>query len=208
MDQDKKNKVNFTERSAFKRIEKMHPIRMLLYLSMVGIGVLFFILTVAFARTGGFPGEQFELPRFFSVSTILLLFSSYAISRVPYLYKRERLKKMIRYLAVTLALSLLFVGAQLIGWSEMSTAGVYFTGKASGTYLYLISALHILHLLGGIIFLSFMLFKTIYVNADGVRSLIFIRDPFRHLQLSMLTTYWHFMDFLWLGLYLVFLFIA
>ncbi|GHA60613.1 cytochrome c oxidase subunit 3 [Pontibacter akesuensis] len=208
MDQDKKNKVNSAQRSAFRQIEKMHPIKMLLYLSMLGIGVLFFILTVAFARTGGFSGEQFELPKFFSVSTILLLFSSYTMSKVPGFYKREKLKKMSRYLGFTLFLSVLFVGAQLLGWNEMSRSGIYFTGKASGTYLYLISALHILHLIGGVIFLSFMLFKTIYVNSDGVRSLIFIRDPFRHLQLSMLNSYWHFMDFLWLGLYLAFLFIA
>lgn len=208
MDQDKKNQVNHTQKSAFKRIEKMHPIRMLLYLSMVGIGVLFFILVVAFGRTGGFPGEQFELPKFFSVSTVLLLFSSYTISRVPRLYKQDKLKKMVRYLSATLALGLLFIGAQVLGWNEMARTGIYFSGKASGTYLYLISALHILHLLGGIIFLSFMVFKTIYVNNDSVRSLIFIRDPFRHLQLTMLNSYWNFMDFLWLGLYLVFLFMS
>ena len=208
MDSDKKKQINTTQSSAFRRIEKMHPIRMLLYLSMIGIGVLFFILTVAFARTGGFHGEEFHLPKFFSVSAILLLFSSYAMSKVPGLYKREKLKKMVRYLAFTLTFGILFIGAQLIGWNEMSNTGVHFSGKASGTYLYLISALHILHLLGGIIFLSFMLFKTIYVASDGVRSLIFIRDPFRRLQLSMLNSYWHFMDFLWLGLYFVFLFIS
>lgn len=208
MNQDKKNQVNPKQRSAFKRIERMHPIRMLLYLSMVGIGVLFFVLVVAFARTGGFPQGQFELPKFFSISTIILLFSSYTISKVPRFYKQEKLKKMARYLGTTLGLGVLFIGAQLIGWNEMTKTGVYFTGKSSGTYLYLISALHILHLLGGIIFLSFMVFKTMYVNSDAVRSLVFIRDPFRRLQLSMLNSYWHFLDFLWLGLYLVLLFIA
>ncbi|WP_266205406.1 cytochrome c oxidase subunit 3 [Pontibacter kalidii] len=208
MNQDKKNQVNPKQRSAFKRIERMHPIRMLLYLSMVGIGVLFFVLVVAFARTGGFPPGQFDLPKFFSISTIILLFSSYTISKVPRFYKQEKLKKMARYLGATLGLGLLFIGAQLIGWNEMTKTGVYFSDKSSGTYLYLISALHILHLLGGIIFLSFMVFKTIYVNSDAVRSLVFIRDPFRRLQLSMLNSYWHFLDFLWLGLYLVLLFIA
>ncbi|WP_439883185.1 cytochrome c oxidase subunit 3 [Pontibacter sp. MBLB2868] len=208
MDSDKKNRVDSKQLSAFGKIERMHPIRMLLYLSMIGIGILFFILVVAFARTGGFQNESFELPKFFSVSTLLLLFSSYAISKVPGIYRRDKLKKMTRYLGATLGLGVLFVGAQLIGWNEMTKAGVYFTGKASGTYLYLISALHILHLLGGLIFLSFLFFKTAHVAADGVRSLIFIRDPYRHLQLSMLRSYWNFMDFLWLGLYLVFLFMA
>lgn len=208
MDSDKKNKVDSRQLSAFGKIERMHPIRMLLYLSMIGIGILFFILVVAFARTGGFDNKSFELPKFFSVSTVLLLFSSYAISKVPGIYKKDKLKKMTRYLGGTLGLGVLFVGAQLIGWNEMTKAGVYFTGKASGTYLYLISALHILHLLGGLIFLSFLFFKTAHVAADGVRSLIFIRDPYRYLQLSMLRSYWNFMDFLWLGLYLVFLFMA
>jgi cytochrome c oxidase subunit III len=208
MDSDKKNKIHSKQLSAFGKIERMHPIKMLLYLSMIGIGILFFVLVIAFARTGGFAYQSFELPKFFSVSTVLLLFSSYAISKIPALYRRDKVKKMIRYLGITLLLGILFIGAQLIGWNEMTTEGVYFRGKASGTYLYLISALHILHLLGGIIFLSFLFFKTAHVAADGVRTLVFIRDPYRYLQLSMLRSYWNFMDFLWLGLYMVFLFMA
>ncbi|MCC9167484.1 cytochrome c oxidase subunit 3 [Pontibacter harenae] len=208
MDQDKKNKVGTKQHSAFSTIEKMHPIRMLLYLSMIGIGVLFLVLVVAFMRTGGFQNEAFELPKFFSVSTILLLFSSYAINKVPRLYRKDKLKKMARYLGITFGLGLLFIAAQFLGWTEMSESGFSFKGKASGTYLYLISALHILHLSGGIIFLSFLFFKTMHVNADGVRSLVFIRDPYRRLQLTLLCTYWHFMDFLWLGLYGVLLFMS
>jgi len=184
----------------------MHPIRMLLYLSMVGIGVLFLVLLIAFMRTGGFHAENVALPRFFSVGTVLLLLSSYTISRVTSIYKKDKVHKMTRYLGITLVLSLLFVGAQLLGWREMTAAGINFNGRASGTYLYLISALHILHLLGGIIFLFFLFLKTAHVASDSVRTLIFIRDPYRRLQLSMLASYWHFLDFMWLGLYLVFLF--
>ncbi|TXK52199.1 cytochrome c oxidase subunit III [Pontibacter qinzhouensis] len=207
MDQDKKNKVHSRQRSAFSKIEKMHPIRMLLYLSMIGIGVLFFVLVIAFIRTGGFSVQSFQMPKLFTVSTLLLLFSSYTISKVSRYYKKDKLRKMTRYLGLTLGLGVAFIVTQFIGWNEMSASGVYFTGKASGTYLYLISALHILHLAGGIIFLSYLFFKTAHVITDDIRSLIFIRDPYRSLQLSMLTTYWQFMDFLWLGLYLVFLFL-
>ncbi|WP_299821434.1 cytochrome c oxidase subunit 3 [uncultured Pontibacter sp.] len=208
MDPDKKNKVNPKQLSAFGKMERMHPIRMLLFLSMIGIGMLFFILVVAFARTGGFLNDNFELPKFFSISTILLLFSSYTISKVPASYRKDKLNRMTRYLGITLGFGVLFIVAQVLGWNEMTKSGIHFSGKASGTYLYLISALHILHLLGGLIFLSFLFFKTAHVAADGVRSLIFIRDPYRSLQLSMLRSYWNFMDFLWLGLYLVFLFMA
>jgi len=125
---------------------------------------------------------------------------------VPRIYKKDKLKKMARYLGITLLLGVAFIGAQVLGWREISASGFSFTGRVSGTYFYLISALHILHLLGGVIFLSFLFFKTSHVAADSIRSLVFIRDPYRHLQLSMVCRYWHFMDFLWLGLYTVFLF--
>ncbi|MBB6610056.1 cytochrome c oxidase subunit 3 [Pontibacter sp. Tf4] len=206
MNSDKKNKVGQKQLSAFRQIERMHPIRMLLYLSMVGIGVLFLILLIAFVRTGGFGSGLVQFPKFFSVSTVMLLISSYTISRVPGIYKKDKLKKMVRYLGFTLVLGLLFVGAQLLGWREMEAAGITFSGRASGTYLYLISALHILHLVGGLIFLAFLFFKTAHMATDSVRSLIYIRDPYRQLQLTMICSYWHFLDFVWLALYLVFLF--
>lgn len=204
MDQDKKNRVDARQRSAFSKMEQMHPLRMLLYLSMMGIGMLFLILVIAFAQTGGFSAG-FQLPKFFSISTILLLFSSYTLGKVTRIYKKDKLKRMARYLGATLILGVCFICAQLAGWKELEISGMHFSGKASGTYLYLISALHILHLLGGIIFLSFLFFKTLHMASDSVRTLIYIRDPYRRLQLSMLRSYWHFMDFLWLGLYLVFL---
>ncbi|NEM97826.1 cytochrome c oxidase subunit 3 [Pontibacter burrus] len=206
MDSDKKNKVGQKQLSAFRQIERMHPIRMLLFLSMFGIGILFLVLLIAFVRTGGFGPELEQLPKFFSVSTVLLLFSSYTISRVPGIYKRDKLKKMTRYLGATLGLGLFFIAAQLMGWRELSAAGITFNSKAAGTYLYLISALHILHLVGGIIFLSFLFIKTAHMATDSVRTLIFIRDPYRRLQLAMMCSYWHFLDFMWLGLYLIFLF--
>ncbi|CAN5911159.1 cytochrome c oxidase subunit 3 [soil metagenome] len=208
MNSDKKNKIGAGEQSGFSKIDKVHPIKMLLYLSMVGIGVLFIILTIAYANSDSFSltGITPTLPKFFSISTVLLLISSYTISRTSYYYKRDRLNKLKKFLGFTLLLGFGFVLAQLAGWNEFATRGVTFTGKASGTYIYLISALHMLHLLGGIIFMAFLFFKTVHASSDAVRSLIFIRDPSRQMQIDMLTSYWHFMDFLWVGLYFFFLF--
>ncbi len=206
MDSDNKNKVDARQLSAFKNIKQMHPINMLLYFSMAGISVLFIILVIAFIRTGGFQPEGITMPKFFTIGSFLLIFSSYTISRVPGIYKKDKLKKMTRHLGITLLLGLLFIGAQVLGWREIAASGFGLTVKVSGTYFYLISALHILHLLGGLIFLSFLFFKTTHVAADGIRTLVFIRDPYRRLQLIMLSRYWHFMNFLWLSLFVVFLF--
>ena len=207
MDSDKKNKVDARQLSAFRNIKRMHPIYMLLYFSMVGIAVLFLILVIAFVRTGGFQLVDVQMPKFFTIGTILLLFSSYTISRVPAIYKKDKLHKLTRYLGISLLLSVIFIASQLLGWRELSDNGLKFTGAVSGTYFYLISALHMLHLSAGIIFISFLFFKTSHVASDAVRSLIFIRDPYRNLQLAMLGRYWHFMSFLWLSLFMVFLFL-
>ena len=209
MNSDKKNKIGIGQKSAFSQIEKVHPIRMLLYLSMAGIGILFSVLLVAYAQAS-LQGENnlaVQVPRYFSVSTILLLVSSYVLSHTSRNYKKDNLIRMRRNLGITLVLGLLFIFSQLAGWQEIAASGVTYKGQASGTYIYLISALHIVHIIGGMIFLVFLFFKTLHASTDAVRSLIFIRDPFRLMQVRMLKTYWHFMDILWVGLYLVFLFI-
>src|SRR5690606_34736381 len=107
----------------------------------------------------------------------------------------------------SLALGIAFLLSQAAGWYELLKNGIFLNGKPQGSYLYLISALHALHVSAGIVFLIYMYFKTFIASHDAIRTLIFIRDPFRKLQLSLLNTYWHYMAAMWLGLYFVFLFL-
>jgi cytochrome c oxidase subunit III len=208
MNFDKKNKVGTSRDSAFSRIEKIHPFMMMLYLSLLGIGVLFLMLVIAYLQSRDITSEALKLtfPRFFSVSTLLLLLSNYTISKTTRFYKKDNLVKLKQYFLYTIILGICFVLAQLGGWREISESGVSFTGLATGTYIYLISALHAVHLLGGFIFLSIIFFKTQYATGDSIRTLLFIRNPFVRQQIKMLSLYWYFMDVLWIVLYLVFLF--
>ncbi|PIQ20728.1 MAG: cytochrome c oxidase subunit III [Cytophagales bacterium CG18_big_fil_WC_8_21_14_2_50_42_9] len=208
MDFDKKNKVGTSRESAFSRIEKMHPFMMMLYLSMMGIGILFLMLTIAYVQSSAVDTDatKFTFPRFFSISTILLLISGYTISKTNRSYKKDNLNKLKKYFLFTILLGVGFVLSQLSGWYEISSNGISFRGLATGTYIYLISALHAVHLIGGFIFLSFMYFKTQQAANDPIRTLLFIRNPFVQQQIRMLGIYWHFMDGLWVFLYLVFLF--
>jgi cytochrome c oxidase subunit 3 len=99
-----------------------------------------------------------------------------------------------------------FITTQMAGWYEISAAGINFTELAAGTYIYLISALHAVHLLGGLLFLTVIYFRTQHAASDAIRTLIFIRNPFIRQQIKMLTLYWHFMGGIWVSLYLIFLF--
>jgi len=208
MDFEKKNKVGTSRDSAFARIEKMHPFMMMLYLSMMGIGILFLMLTIAYVQSSSFDtsAAKFTFPRFFNISTILLLLSAYTISKTNRFYKKDNLVKLKKYILYTLLLGIAFVLSQLSGWYEISASGISFSGLATGTYIYLISALHAVHLIGGFIFLAFLFVKTQRAASDPIRTLVYIRNPFVQQQIKMLGIYWHFMDGLWIFIYLVFLF--
>ena len=208
MDFDRKKKVGTSRPSAFSRIEKIHPFMMMLYLSMMGIGVLFLMLVIAYVQTHAFDTEAWKLrfPRFFSVSTLILVFSSYILSKANRYYKKDNLRKLKRYFLISIFLSMAFILAQVAGWYEISAAGISFTELAAGTYIYLISALHTVHLLGGLLFLTVIYFRTQRAASDAIRTLVFIRNPYIRQQIRMLTLYWNFMGGIWISLYLIFLF--
>ena len=209
MNSENKKKIGSVRASAFSRIEKMHPARMILYLCLSGISVLFLMLLLAFGRAEATALNQLHMPfpKFFSVSTLVLLAGTYPLSRTIRYYRKDKLQKLSRYLGYTLLSGFAFVLSQAGGWYELTKNGIFFQGKPFGSYLYLISALHMLHLLAGVLFLMYFFFKTRFAAADPVRMLFFIRNPFRRLQLSLLNTYWHFMSGVWVVLYLTFLFL-
>lgn len=208
MNFDKKNKVGSSKDSAFSRIEKIHPFEMMLYLALTGIGVLFLMLVVAFLQTRSYDTSfaQLKLPKYFSLSTILILLSSYTLSKAPRNYKKDNLNNLKKSLLYTMLLGLGFVVVQVISWYEISLSGISFRGLAAGTYIYLISALHAVHLLAGFLFLSFLYFKTQHAALDPIRVLLYIRNPYVRRQIKLLHAYWHFMDALWVVLFLVFVF--
>lgn len=208
MNFDKKNKVGSSKDSAFSRIEKIHPFEMMLYLALTGVGVLFLMLVVAFLQTRSYDTsfQQLRLPKYFCLSTILILLSSYTISKAPRNYRKDNLVKLKKSLLFTMLLGLGFVLVQVASWYEISISGIQFSGLAAGTYIYLISALHAVHLLGGFLFLSFLYFKTQHAALDPIRMLLYIRNPYVRQQVKLLNTYWHFMDAMWVFLFLVFVF--
>jgi cytochrome c oxidase subunit III len=209
MNSDKKNKVGLSRTAAFVNIDRIHPIRMLLYLSMAGMLILFMMLTVAYGQAVHYndeAGRHIPFPKFFSISTLILFVSSYLITKISKAYRRDNILKLRKILGFVLLSGFAFIGAQLLAWNEIAQSGIFFTSKSSSAFVYLISAIHLLHLTGGLIFLIYLFFKTSHVATDAVRTLIFIRDPFRLLQMQLITIYWHFLGGVWLGVYILFLF--
>jgi len=196
--------------SAFSRIERLPPLQMMLYLALLGITVLFGVLVALYVASRGYsalPSGAHPFPRYFSLSTVVLLVSSYTLAQAPRLYRADDLPNLMRCLGATLLLGCIFSGLQVQGWRELVQQGVFFTGERSGTFVYVISGLHVAHVLVGLLFLLAQLLRTAYAARDGVRTLLFIRNPYHRRQLRLLGTYWHFIDALWVVLFSVFLFL-
>jgi cytochrome c oxidase subunit 3 len=195
--------------SAFNRMERLPPKLLMLYIGLLGIGVLFMGLIALYVGTRWQSGNEptgLSFPRYFSLSTIVLLVSSVVLGQASRLYRADDLPNLVRCLAAVLLLASIFCGLQLAGWRELTLQNVLFKDRPSGSYVYFISGVHIAHIVGGMAYLLALLLRTLHAARDGVRTLVFIRNPYRRRQLQAITTYWHFVDAVWVVLFAVFLF--
>jgi cytochrome c oxidase subunit 3 len=109
--------------------------------------------------------------------------------------KATLVKRAQLLLLVTLSLALAFIYFQFQGFGEIIAQGYYFTGAESSittSYLYVLVLLHLAHLSGGIIIVLYVLFKTLKGKYSKGNTLGF----------ELAVTFWHFLDILWLYLFL------
>jgi cytochrome c oxidase subunit 3 len=199
---------NISNLSRWQKVEKMHPHKMLIILSVVGSSLIFFFMILAFTLSM-LEADRFNtisFPKSFIVSAFAILLSSFMLARAMPAYLNDDLREVKRSLAYTLILGLAFAASQFIGWQELDLAGVGFVGERSGAYIYVISGLHLVHLVGGLLFLGFLYANVSRKQSDPVASLIYLTTPYEKIKLEMLSIWWHFMDVLWLILFFYFLF--
>jgi len=170
----------------------------LMWVGMVSIIMLFAGLTSAvIVRKGDGKWLHFELPDMFLWSTVIIVFSSITLLITNLAAKKNNVSSVKLGISGTLILGILFVFTQLEGYQQLVDIGVYFTGaeqNASGSYLYLISAVHLAHLAGGIIALLVVFFNAFKERYNSKNLL----------GLQVFSTYWHFLGAMWLYLYLFF----
>lgn len=194
--------------SPFRELESMHPYKMLLLLAMIGSTLIFFFLLTVYSasRTLVNPPVHLHYPKAFVISTLILLLSAFTIHRAAEHFRKEKRKRLHRALVITLFLGIAFAISQGLGWNELSNQHFAFNSKGVSTYLYTISAIHILLVSLGLIFLTYCYVLFLKTGNDPVKSLIYYTNPFRKLQLEMLNMYWQYMNTIWLLLSLFFLF--
>jgi len=175
--------------------------------SRTGIWVALAAITMTFAaitsamvvRQGAsLDWRHFTLPPVLYLNTALLLASSVTLELA-----RKGVASFSRgvqpgrsrplgWLCVTLGLGLLFVGGQYTAWLQLKAEGWYLATNPSSSFFYLFTAMHGLHVLGGLVGLTMVIWR--------------FSRPVSTLRLSTLSTvsyYWHFMDVLWIYLLLL-----
>ncbi len=167
-----------------------------------GIWVGLAAITMSFAaftsalivRQGGSTDwRHFTLPRILYFNTLVLLSSSLSLElsrrrAASFISGVESsLVNPVRWLYATLLLGLLFVAGQYMAWLQLKSEGLYLATNPSSSFFYVLTAVHALHVMGG-------LGGLIYVIRRLSRSVL------RQSTLDAASYYWHFMDILWLYL--------
>ncbi len=155
--------------------------------------MLFAALTSAYiVRQAGGNWLEFPLPNMFFVSTAIILSSSVAMhgSYVAFKKGNETLYKGLLVLAVLLGIG--FVISQYMGWNALKDMGVPLRLNPSGDFIYVVSGIHVMHVLGGI--------AALFVSLFAAFGLPFKVTQARRLRFEMTLIYWHFVDFLWIYL--------
>ena len=138
---------------------------------------------------------QIELPLSFTISTAIIILSSFSIYFSRKMLQENKLNLTKYFLIITLILSFLFTYLQFKGFSEVIDLGYYFTGPESSintSYLYVLVLLHLAHLFAGIIVVIVLLINTSMGKYSKENSL----------GIELAETFWHFLDFLWIYLFL------
>lgn len=173
----------------------------MLWLGMISMIMIFGSLTSAYVvRMGKGDWLHFEMPQSFYLSTAVIIISSVTMNWALASAKKNDLKNLKIASLVTLGLGLLFVVFQFQSWGVLVDQKVFFAGKdsnAAGSFMYALTGLHMAHLAGGLIALivvSFKAFRSRY-NSENL------------LGVKLCAIFWHFLDALWIYLFLFLLFV-
>ncbi len=164
-----------------------------MWLFIVSIVMLFAAFTSAYlVRKAEGNWVEFKLPDLFYYSTGVLIASSISMHAALIAAKKDQFNALRLSISITFVLGLLFLVMQYYGWAQLVEMNVYFVGNPSGSFVYVFSGLHGLHLISGLIVLLVALVAAfrLRINAKALT------------QIKICSTYWHFLDALWVYLFL------
>ena len=171
--------------------------KMILLFAMVSMFMMFAGLTSAFVVSKSRVDwlKDFELPTAFYYSTVAIIGCSVTFHLAKKAIQKDNKSATTLFLLATLALGALFVVLQFVGFGQIVESGYYFTGSESSittTFLYIVTVVHLIHLAGGVISLLIIIYNHFKQKYNSTQTL----------GIELGAMYWHFLDFLWVYLFL------
>jgi cytochrome c oxidase subunit 3 len=174
-----------------------------MWVAMAAILMMFTALTSAYIvrAASSDDWQALKMPRILLLSTVLIIISSGTLEAA-----RRKLKAAAsdipnkghrRWLMLTVALGLGFLVSQLLAWRQLVSQGIYVSSNPHSSFFYLLTATHGVHLLGGLVALVYLSLRT---RIAGENELAVVK---RQGAADAVTLYWHFMDVLWLYLFVL-----
>ena len=180
-----------------EQVRKSKSAKLILLFAMVSMTMMFAGLTSAFVVSKSRADwlQNFQIPAAFYFSTAVIIGCSITFYLAKKAIEKGNRNAATMFLLGTFALGVLFVILQFRGFGQIIESGYYMTGQGSSittTFLYVIALMHLLHLAGGLISLLIIIynhFKQKY-------------NPSQTLGIELGAMYWHFLDLLWVLLFL------
>lgn len=184
----------------------VHPSYILMFLVLAGVTALFLGFSASYLYTrvqAGIP--PVELPALFYFNTLILIASSFTLRWAKKSYLDDRTENYKLALIITLVLTLAFLGSQILAWMQLYNSDIFINYNNMASYMYLISAVHFVHVVAGIPFLVVFVVNAVRKMKSPVSVLIYFSDLAKKRRLDLFNIYWHYLDGLWIYLVLFFL---
>ena len=167
--------------------------------SLASIAMLFTSLSSAYIVRSGLTLDWFPIavPRVMFGSTALILLSSVSIELARRKLKQNLSETYSKYLLLTGLLGLGFLVSQLIAWRQLAQQGIYISSHPHSSFFYLLTGAHAVHVAGGLLAVGFLWLRS-RGRLDETRLI-----AKRQAVADAVSIYWHFMDALWIYLFLL-----
>ncbi|WP_276378662.1 cytochrome c oxidase subunit 3 [Flavobacterium sp. H4147] len=189
--------MEMTITTSEEQVRKSKSAKLILLFAMVSMTMMFAGLTSAFVVSKSRADwlKDFQIPSAFFFSTAVIIGCSVTFYLAKKAISNGNRSATTSFLLATLVLGVLFVFLQFRGFGQIIESGYYMTGQGSSittTFLYVIAVMHLLHLVGGLISLLFIIYNHFKQKYNSTQTL----------GIELGAMYWHFLDLLWVLLFL------
>ena len=178
---------------------RLHPLKYVMWIGLASIIMMFAGLSSAYiVKSNQANWLSYRLPVIFWYSSGIILLSSITVMLSRKAFINRNMESYKLWLLITTVLGIVFVVFQYWGFKELWASGITLTRNVSFSFLYVIVGLHALHVLGGVVALIILLIQAYRRN----------KKVYTTLSIDLMSTYWHFVDILWIYLFLFLLYMG